>query len=76
MRHISRIAKDILIDWDNKVSPYAKPYLEAALSLETKLDCYYQDSAETIVLYALSNMGGYRTPRAKALKQELKECIL
>ena len=74
-RTISKIAQDILWDWGEKVSPHALTYLQAMLSLNNKSDNFFYDSAESVVLYGLANMQGYRTPRAKALKEELKEAI-
>lgn len=49
-RPIYEIAQDIRKNW-SKVSPYAKPYLDAMSSLETLDDNYYFDSGESVVLY-------------------------
>jgi hypothetical protein len=75
MRTIKQIAAEIFSDWGDKVSPHARPYLEAMLTLNTVDDMYFYDDARTVVLYALSNMSGYRTPRAAGYKRELKELL-
>lgn len=71
-RFIYEIAEDIYRDW-KKPSPYAKPYLEAMLSLGSPSEMYGQDSAKSIVLYFLSNARSYRGPQAQKLKSELKK---
>jgi len=71
-RPIRDIASDILYDWKN-VSPYAKPYLTAMLTLDTIDDRYFLEDAETIIVYGLSNMSSFRGENARALKAELKE---
>ena len=72
-RSISEIAKDIRNDWGSKVNPHAKPYLEAMRNLSDKNDMFGADNATSIVTYFLSNAGGYRGDKAKALKAELKQ---
>lgn len=74
-RPISAIARDIIADWSligKGVSPYAKPYLDAMLSLTSAQDSYGYDSGKSVVLYGLSNMSHYRGTVAKGLKAELK----
>ena len=71
-RTVSQIATDIKKDWGNKVSPHAKPYLDVMLKLEKKSDRFGEDSADSIIIYFLSNASGYRGEVAKALKAELK----
>lgn len=73
-RPIYEIARDIRKNW-TKVSPYAQPYLEAMYSLDKITDKYIYDSAESVVLYFLSNAGSFRGPEAKALKAELKALL-
>jgi len=70
-RPISVIAYDIRAAWP-KVSPYAKPYLEAMTCLDRITDSYYADDARSVVLYFLSNASSFRGGEAKALKAELK----
>lgn len=74
MRPIHRIARDVLEAWPK---PYfgAVPYLQAMLALTDVEDRYGLDSAESIVLYFLSNATGFRGPKAKALKAELKAAV-
>jgi len=75
-RKIKEIAADIRNEWGKVgkgVSPYAKPYLDAMLTLNTIDDYYYCDSAHSIVCYFLGNAGSFRGEKAKALKAELKK---
>ena len=71
-RPIYVIAQEIRRDWGAKVNFAAKPYLAAMLTLDKKSDKYGCDSADTIILYFLSNASGYRGETAKRLKAELK----
>lgn len=71
-RKIFEIAQDIQKDWI-KVNFAARPYLEAMYCLGDICDNYGQDSAKSIVLYFLSNASTYRGPKAKELKNELKQ---
>ena len=68
------IANEIKADW---VKPYfgAIPYLDAMSTLTDIKDSYYADSADTIVLYLLSNMTTYRGETARRIKLELKGLI-
>jgi hypothetical protein len=74
MRKINEIATEIKKDWTN-VNYAAKPYLQAMLGLENKEDKYFLDTGKSIVLYFLSNASGYRGPKAKELKKELRYLI-
>lgn len=71
MRSISTIAHEISVEW-KKVSPYAKPYLNAMLTLHSTQDKYGLDDAHSICLHFLSNAQGFRGGKAKELKAELK----
>ena len=71
-RAISEIAAEIDEKW-KKVSPYARPYLDAMYELETIDDKYLYDDAESIILYFLSNAASWRGDDAKRIKKELKE---
>lgn len=73
-RTIRAIAQDIKTEW-KKVYFGAVPYLDAMLSLNDKTSNFYGDSAETIVIYFLSNASTFRGERAKELKAELKQII-
>jgi len=74
-RPIYEIASDIRRAWGTKVSPYAKPYLDAMASLDKITDKYVYDSASSIVAYFLSNASGFRGDDARALKKELKALL-
>jgi hypothetical protein len=71
-RAIYEIAYEISNDWQR---PYfgAVPYLEAMYSLRTINDEYGADSAQSIVLYFLSNANGWRGETARRIKAELKQ---
>ena len=73
-RPIYAIARDIKAAWP-KVSPYAKPYLDAMGTLNTVNDKYYLDGARDIVLRFMCNAAGFRGDKAKALKAELKALL-
>lgn len=75
MRAICEIAREIRKDWGAKVSPYAKDYLDAMMSLYSIDDMYYFDSAKSVVLYFLCNAGTWRGETAKRIKKELKDLL-
>ena len=70
-RQLNEIAGEILRDW-RRPSPYAKPYIEAMLELETIEDRYYADSGRSIVLYFLSNATHWKGEVARNVKAELR----
>ena len=72
MRKIYEISSEIRKDWKK---PYfgAVPYLEAMDSLSSIKEDYYQDTAESIVIYFLANANTWRGEVARRVKQELKE---
>jgi len=72
-RPLSEIAREISADWGAKVSPYAKPYLDAMATLNSIDDNYILDSASEIVLRFLCNAQGWRGDVARRVKKELKE---
>lgn len=73
-RTLAAIAAEIETDWRK---PYfgAVPYLDAMRSLDAITDNYYQDSAESIVLYFLSNATTWRGDTARRIKTELKAMV-
>lgn len=76
LRPIHAIALEIHQTWSKigkGVYFGAVPYLHAMNSLKTKADKYYEDTAEEVINYGLSNMTGFRGPDARRLKAELKE---
>lgn len=74
VRAIYDIAAEINSDW-RTINPYAQQYLEALFALETINDRYYEDSAESVVLYFLSNATSWRGETAKRIKAELKALV-
>lgn len=78
MRTLNAIAQEVLADqtnWGKTSLIYAKPYLNAMLSLQTLRDTYGADDARSIVLYFLSNASGWRGETARRVKAELKEML-
>lgn len=73
-RPLSQIARDIYRDWKS-VSPSAKPYLEAMLTLDSIDDNYMMDSGRSIVAYFLSNASQWKGENAKRIKAELKKML-
>ena len=73
-RPIYQIAKEIKDAWKNP-SPYALAYLNPMLTLNSIDDNYFFDDARSIILYFLSNAGGFRGEKARELKQELKDLL-
>jgi hypothetical protein len=71
MRELNTIAADIEQKWQN-VNYAARPYLDAMHTLKSIDDKYYADSAESVVLYFLSNAKGWRGENARTIKAELK----
>jgi len=74
VRPLSEIAREIRADW-KKVYFGAVPYLAAMLTLNTMDDMYGCDSAESIVLYFLSNANSWRGDVARRIKAELKVMV-
>lgn len=70
-RPIFEIAAEIKSLW-KPISPYAKPYLDAMLELESINDVHICDSAKSIILYFLSNASSWRGEDARRIKNELK----
>jgi hypothetical protein len=71
---VREIAHAISKDWQ-KISPYAKDYLEAMKEIESINDNYYADSAVSVVSYFLANASTYRGENAKAYKELLKKML-
>lgn len=77
-RPLSAIALDIRADYQAKgkpVHPYAEPYVTAMLSLDQITDVYFQDSADSIVRYGISNLSSWRGDKAREVKAELKTIL-
>ena len=73
-RALNEIAREISLDW-KKVNFGAVPYLDALHSLEKITDNFYLDSAESVVLYFLSNATTWRGETARRVKAELKALL-
>lgn len=73
-RPLSVIAREIAEDWRK---PYfgAVPYIGAMSELTHISDKYMADSAQSIVLYFLSNAGHWKGKTAREIKQELKGIV-
>ena len=74
-RPLSTIAREIRRDWGPKVYFGAKPYLDALSSLSDIRDDYGLDPAKQIVAYFLGNATGWRGPKAREIKAELKKLL-
>jgi hypothetical protein len=74
MRALHEIANEIWDTWDG-VNYAAKPYLYAMGDCNSINDMYGMDSAKSVVLYFLANVGTWRGPDAKRIKAELKEMV-
>lgn len=72
VRPINIVASEIAVVWGEKITPYALPYLEAMLYLESIDDFFGYDSAREILGYFLMNAGGFKGPEARRLKKELR----
>ena len=73
-RPIYEIARDIRREWLH-VSPHARPYLDAMLTLSKVTDRYICESARDIISRFLCNASSFRGEGARTLKQELKNLI-
>lgn len=67
---LSQIAERIYDNWGD-VSPYAAPYLEAMLQLQSIKDPYGEDSGASVVAYFLANAASWKGDFARAVKKEL-----
>ena len=73
-RLISKIANEIRKDWKNP-NYAARPYLDAMNCLDEMSDYFYNDSAQSVILYFLSNASTWRGDTAKRIKSELKAMV-
>lgn len=77
-RPLYEIASDIRRDYASKGKPVhysALPYVEAMENLSSISDMYFQDSADMIVRYALSNLSSWRGETARSVKAELRAML-
>ena len=70
-RPLNIIAEDIENSWP-KVNYAARPYLDAMHELDGIDGNYYADTAQSMVLYFLSNATSFRGDDARRIKKELK----
>jgi hypothetical protein len=73
-RPLYEIARDVRSNWP-KVNYAAVPYLDAMARLDRITDNYGMDTADTIVLYFLSNARSWRGEDAKRIKSELNAMV-
>jgi hypothetical protein len=73
-RPLSEIARTALNDPELKglTREYALPYLSALMSCEVKTDQYLEESAGSLISYALGNLTNYRGQTARQVKTELR----
>lgn len=74
-RPLYEIAREICKDyWDRDKPVYfaAEPYVMAMGRMKDMDDTYFDDDADTVVLYALSNLSTWRGKTAKRVKAELQ----
>jgi hypothetical protein len=77
-RPLYEIARDIRADYASKGKPVyyaAKPYVDAMAQLTSINENYFADSAESVILYALSNLSTWRGEKAREVKAELKAIL-
>ena len=73
-RPLFQIAADIYKNWP-RASIYALPYIHAMRHLNTVRDSYGADSAQSVILYFLSNATNWRGEEARRIKAELKSIL-
>lgn len=70
-RSLAEISKEIRADWPN-VYFGAVPYLDAMETMTRPGAPYVADSEWEVIIYFLSNATGWRGPKAREIKAELK----
>jgi hypothetical protein len=73
-RPLHEIAREIRRYWPT-ITPHAKPYMNAMMSLDSITDQFYADDAQSVVLYFLSNAGTWKGDQARRIKMELKSML-
>ena len=77
-RPLSEIAAEIKADYARQGKPVyfaAVPYVDAMLHLDSLRDRFFEDSADTVVLYALENLTYWRGEVATRVKTELRAAL-
>ena len=78
MKTLNQIAAEILIEWRENPSTashriFARPYVDAMLSMRTCEDMYGLEYGDMIVARALDNLAQWRGDKAREMKQLLKQ---
>ena len=72
MRSLSEIAREIHGECNTKDwYVYAEAYVVPMMSLDSMSDRFYEDTAESVVSYALANLTSWRGENARRIKAEL-----
>jgi hypothetical protein len=76
MRPLNQLAAEILVDWKESPSSaayrvFAKPYVEAMLSMQKCSDMYGMEYGDMIVARALNALHQWRGETARKVKAEL-----
>lgn len=74
-RPLYEIADEIARDWGSKVSPAARPYVDALRRMDTVAGGYGFDTGEDVILRFLGNATGWRGEVAKRVKAELRSMV-
>jgi hypothetical protein len=76
MRSLREIAEEIERECGEKQwYYYAEAYVTPMKSLDSIHDNYYEDSASSIINYALANLTSWRGESARRVKAELKAIL-
>jgi len=74
-RKLFEVCMEIRKEWKPKVSPYAKPYLEAMECLDNLSQPYICDTGVSMALYFLANAQSFRGEAARRIKAELNQMV-
>jgi hypothetical protein len=77
-RPLYEVAAEIKRDYRSQGKPLyfaAVPYVEAMGQMDGMSDRFYEDSAVSVVTYAVSNLGSWRGEVATRVKAELKAAL-
>lgn len=77
-RPLYEFAQDIVSDYADRgksVPECARAYVDPMSYLNQITDKFGYDDGDTVVIYALSNLTGWRGETAKRVKRELKQIL-
>ena len=77
-RPLYEIANEIVADYSDRgksLPDAARAYVDPMRCLSSMDDAYGYDDAETVVIYALSNLNGWRGETARRVKRELQTAL-